>query len=81
VGYRASLPGARATLSLSRRMAGEETDGYEAELTVDGRQLPLAPFVRQIIASTVFGLVGALKGGENAREVRLTLRRSDPAAK
>ncbi|HXG42155.1 MAG TPA: hypothetical protein VNL95_05450 [Dehalococcoidia bacterium] len=62
-------------------MSGEEANDYEVELTVDGRQLPLAPFVRQIIASTVFGLVGALKGGENAREVKLTLRRGHPAPK
>jgi CRISPR/Cas system-associated exonuclease Cas4 (RecB family) len=59
----------------------QDAPDYQVELTVDGRPLPLAPFVRQIIASTVFGLVGALKGGENAREVRLTLRRGGPASK
>ncbi len=55
----------------------EASDDPQVELVVDGRPLPLAPFVRQIIAATVFGLVGALKGGENAREIRLTLRRGE----
>ncbi|GBD13156.1 hypothetical protein HRbin24_01179 [bacterium HR24] len=59
----------------------ETNDDPQVELVVDGRPLALAPFVRQIIAATVFGLVGALKGGENAREIRLALRRGDPASR
>jgi len=55
----------------------EERQDPEVELVVDGRPLPLAPFVRQILASTIFGLVGALKGGENAREVSIRVRRED----
>ncbi len=55
----------------------EERQGPEVELLVDGRPLPLAPFVRQILASTIFGLVGALKGGENAREISIRVRRQD----
>ncbi len=53
----------------------QEEHGPEVELVVDGRPLPLAPFVRQILASTILGMVSTLKGAENAQEVSIRVRR------
>jgi hypothetical protein len=55
-------------------LSQEERDP-EVELVVDGRPLSLAPFVRQILASTILGMVSTLKGAENAQEVSIRVRR------
>lgn len=47
----------------------------EVELIVDGASLPMVPFVRKLIAATVIGIVGALRGGEQAREIEIRVRR------
>ncbi len=53
---------------------GNDKNGPDVELWVNGRELSLAPFVKEIIASTVLGMVRALKGGENAQEVSIRIR-------
>jgi hypothetical protein len=55
-------------------LSQEERDP-EVELVVNGRPLSLAPFVRQILASTILGMVSTLKGAENAQEVSIRVRR------
>ena len=57
--------------------ADREAEVPDVELEVNGRSLPLAPFVRQVLAATVRGMVSVLKGGEDAREIRLTVRWRD----
>ena len=56
-------------------MAAEESQGIDIEIAVDGRPLRMTPFVRKILSSTVVGMVAALKGGENAREIEIRVRR------
>lgn len=53
----------------------QEKDAVEVEVLVDGMPLGLAPFVRQIVAATVFGLLSTLKGTENAHEFQIRVRR------
>ena len=45
------------------------------ELTVDGRKVPLLPFVQTMIEKSVFGMVSSLKFCENAGNINLTIRR------
>jgi molybdopterin-guanine dinucleotide biosynthesis protein B len=40
-------------------------------LTVNGRRIPLSPFVHRILLGTVQGFLGALKGCENAEQIEL----------
>ncbi len=47
----------------------------EIELTVDGKVLSMVPFVRKLIAAAVIGMVGTLRGGEQAREIEVRVRR------
>ena len=47
-----------------------------ADLYVDGRRVPLLPFVQEIIKNTVTGLVTSLKSCENPGDIELTIRRS-----
>lgn len=56
-------------------MAAEESQDIDIEIAVDGRPLRMTPFVRKILSSTVVGMVAALKGGENAREIEIRVRR------
>jgi len=55
-------------------MPAEELD-FELEVVVNGASLRMAPFVQQIIAATLTGLIGTLKGAENPREIQVRLRR------
>jgi len=46
----------------------------EAQVLVDGKALPLVPFVEKLVAETVSALVGSLKGGEGAAEITVVIR-------
>ena len=47
----------------------------EIEVKVDGAPLPMVPFVRKLMAAAIVGMVGALRGGEDAREIEVRVRR------
>lgn len=53
---------------------GARTD---VQITVDGQPLGLAPFVREMIATVVYAMVGNLKGVEQPRQLVLTITRAD----
>jgi molybdopterin-guanine dinucleotide biosynthesis protein B len=50
----------------------EETD---VALIVNGSPVEMKPFIRDMFINTVTGLVAALHGTENAREIKITVRR------
>ena len=50
----------------------------EVEVHVDGKELPLVPFVEKLIGETVAAMVGSLKGGEGGREMTVTIRPKEP---
>jgi hypothetical protein len=60
---------------------GGESEGlkgerWEVQLQVNGKPIPLKPFVRQIICSTILGMVSSLKRlPVNLETVTVTLRR------
>jgi len=49
--------------------------GVTLQLKVDGKLVPLAPFVEQIIASSVIGMVKTLKGCENPSKINIYIQR------
>jgi hypothetical protein len=54
--------------------AAKRTDGG-IRLTVDGRDIPLNPFVRSFIERTVKGMIGALDGvPRRPRTIGITIR-------
>lgn len=56
-----------------RRPAGAGTSP-QVVLRVDGRPVPLNPFIQEMLAEAVRGLVGALKGGKGER-IELDIRK------
>ncbi|MBW2622194.1 MAG: molybdopterin-guanine dinucleotide biosynthesis protein MobB [Deltaproteobacteria bacterium] len=50
-------------------------EALSLELVVDGRKVPLLPFVQSMIEQSVFGMVTALKFCENAGNINLIVRR------
>jgi len=56
-------------------MAEEESLDTDISIKVDGKPLGLAPFVRKILSLTIMGMVAALKGGEDAKEIEISLKR------
>ncbi len=54
----------------------EETflKGEWAALRINGRSVYMKPFVERVVVNTLMGLVGSLKGGEEAEKVELLLR-------
>lgn len=47
---------------------------FEAELKVNGKKVPLNPFVRGFIGSTVLGMISSLRQTGNAREVIIRVK-------
>jgi hypothetical protein len=47
---------------------------HEVQVLCDGVALPLVPFVEQLIANTVVGIVGSLKGGESAKAITIVVK-------
>ena len=52
----------------------QETD-LELEVKVDGMPLGLVPFVREMVAGAIVGMITTLRGAENAREIEIQVRR------
>lgn len=55
--------------------SAQEGGEIEIEVLVDGRPLGMAPFVRQIVAATVWGLLSTVKGAEGSHTVQIMVRR------
>lgn len=64
---------------LEEKLAMENRNNTEGNASVsifcDGKELPLVPFVAELFARTLSAMTGTLKGGENAREITITLRK------
>ncbi len=60
---------------LVRRRFLTQEPGEDAALFIDGVRLPLALFVRKIVASTVMGMVRPLKGSDDPKSVVVAVRR------
>ena len=59
---------------LVRRRFLTPEPGEDAALFIDGVRLPLALFVRKMVASTVLGMVRALKGVEEPKSVVVAVK-------
>lgn len=59
------------------RMHTDEPKPADADVRVycDGVELPLVPFVAKLFSETIAAMTGTLKGGEDAKEITVTLRR------
>ncbi len=53
----------------------EEQTALEIEVQVDGIPLRLVPFVRDMLAGAVVGMITTLRGAENALEIEIRVRR------
>jgi molybdopterin-guanine dinucleotide biosynthesis protein B len=60
---------------LVRRRFLTTEPGEDAALFIDGVRLPLALFVRKIVASTIMGMVRPLKGVDDPKSVVVAVRR------
>ena len=56
----------KKVLKAARAQAG-------TELIVNGRRVPMLPFVKDIIENAVRGMVVSLKGCENPQDIKLTI--------
>lgn len=45
----------------------------EVKVLVDGRELPLVPFVAALFVNTLCAMVASLKGGENAKRITIEI--------
>jgi len=46
----------------------------EVQVIVDGKSLPLVPFVEKMMGETLAAMVGSLKGAEGAREIHIVVK-------
>ena len=68
------LDDASGVVDLLVREVIEPSRSRRAEITVDGRRLPLKPFVAEMFVGGLAGLLAPLRGTEGAREVTIRLR-------
>lgn len=55
----------------------KRTTEREVQVLVDGKSLPLVPFVEKLFADTIAAMTGSLKGGENAAVISITVRKKE----
>ncbi len=57
---------------------GNSTDGKKLRVRIvsDGNEIKAKPFVQEIVAKTVLGLVGVLKGAEDPKRLEIIIERS-----
>lgn len=55
---------------------GERELTQDIEITVDGKNIGLMPFVKEIMSNSIVGMVKALKGCENAEEITIKIRKN-----
>jgi len=60
---------------IEEKIISKTEEKQNFDLIVDGRRVPVLPFVRDIISNTVRGLVTSLKSCKNADDIRLNIRR------
>mgnify|MGYP005846421515 CR=1 FL=1 len=68
------LDDAAGVVDLLVRQIIEPARGRRVEILVDGKALPLKPFVAEMFAGSIEGMLAALRGTEGAREVTLRVR-------
>ncbi|HAR64381.1 MAG: hypothetical protein DKM50_12390 [Candidatus Margulisiibacteriota bacterium] len=52
----------------------EHNKSMEVEIEVNNKQIGLNPFIQEIVASTILGLLKPLKGTEGHKEIVIKLR-------
>ncbi len=53
-----------------------EGEKLKVRIVSDGAVLKAKPFVQEIVAKTVLGLLGVLKGAEDPKRLEITIERS-----
>ena len=56
------------------RRNGMDAKGTEIKMRVDGKEVPLNPFARSIISAVILGMVGQLKGIDEAKDIEIHVR-------
>ena len=60
---------------IERKILPQRDKARPVELWVNGRRVPMVPFVEEIISGTVAGLISSLKSCDRAGDIHLTVRR------
>lgn len=55
----------------SRFLKGNKTE--EVTLKIDGRRIPLSPFVKRFLMRTIKGMISSLKGAENPQRLEIKI--------
>ena len=57
---------------------GNSNDGKKLRLRIvaDGNEIKAKPFVQEIVAKTVLGLMAVLRGAEDPKRLEITIERS-----
>lgn len=60
---------------IEARISGDEKKDLGMRLSVNGRRVPMLPFVQDIFKKTIIALISTLKSCEQAGDIELTIRR------
>ncbi len=61
---------------IEKKFLQSEREG-EVSLKVGGKKIPMTPFVKSFVTSTVKGMLTSLKGCENAQEIEIRIERRE----
>lgn len=59
---------------IEKNLIPEGREKYRVRLKVDGKKVPLVPFVQEFFIRSVSGMVSSLKSCENAEEIELSIK-------
>lgn len=49
--------------------------GYDIEIKVGDKELDMLPFVKEIIGNSILGMLGALKGVEEDKDIEIKIKK------
>lgn len=67
------LDDAKGVVDLIEERFLEKRENEEVSLMVDGKPIPLTPFLQHLMLRTIRGMVSALKGCNHPRRIRITI--------
>ena len=59
---------------LIEKKTAESREEYDVELTIDGEEIWMVPFVKETVRNVVVGAVKALDGYEEGKEIVIRIR-------
>ncbi|MDD2484535.1 MAG: hypothetical protein PHQ50_05900 [Eubacteriales bacterium] len=53
----------------------ERETGYEVNVTFDGKEIPMVPFVKEVFCNVILGIAKTMRGYTEDTEIRIVVKK------